>query len=94
MDRKEDDNILPTINPQDRPYDVKQTETHTSEVYMFDKMAKSEETDYEVKDGSHQGSSLDDEANTPVKKPSLLTRYRKLVQYVININISHHNACI
>lgn len=81
--KKDDDNILPTHSAQERPYDVKQSETvMSSEVYMFDKMAKSEESEYEAKDGSQQGSSVDDEATTPAKKVSIFTRFRKLIQYV------------
>lgn len=81
------ENILPThttttittvTSAEERPYTVEKTET--SEVYRFDKMAKSEEADYDPADDSKGGDNDSASASSPVKKTSFATRYRTYIQ--------------
>lgn len=83
------ENILPThhttttittvTSAEERPYTVEKSET--SEVYRFDKMAKSEEVvEYDPRDDIKRGDTDSASDSTPVKKRSLYARYRVYFQ--------------
>lgn len=64
-----------TTEAEQRSYDIKKTETSSSDQgYMFDKMNNVEEADFKADDTQHDSSS------TVSKKPSFYKRYQKFFQ--------------
>lgn len=72
------ENTLPVTAPREteqRPYDVKKTDSSSSDqAYMFDKMNNVEEADFKA-DGTQNDTN-----STASKKPSFYTRYQKFFQ--------------